>query len=387
MMKKKVALVFVLVIVGTLVLSACGNKAPQRESPYDYMDAETFEKALNEGEDTVGKTVEFVINDVKPDSALGYNLWAGEHLNFLPIEKPEAKAGESIVVRVISVEMFVDSWVINCTTNLEGELPDGSEVIIPEGTPVWITNLFDSVNRVVAEENLPVVIGFEKSKASSGDYDVYDILFDSADSYIGERYKYKAPNLNIFGNEAKYYKVQFYTDSISNAEVRRDIAITVAASEGLSYADASAKCEEMLNSFSGTDKSKDLLLEHYNYVITPSFPGVIDFIVAPKPEPTYVIKESDTAATNELFQGALNVSSWVYLTGTVVENRYDDSTSFSRGVLVVQNSEGVYNLFYQFSDFTGAFETGKTYIFYGAIAEKQASCDGCMNLYEYATAE
>lgn len=48
----------------------------------DYGDAESFEVALNEGKNLEGKVVRFVAGEFHPDSKLGYNVWAGEHLNF-----------------------------------------------------------------------------------------------------------------------------------------------------------------------------------------------------------------------------------------------------------------------------------------------------------------
>ena len=77
-----------------------------------YATAEDFENALNNDDDTLGKVVSFSVKDVKPDSALGYDLWAGEHLNFVGEDAKEAKKGTIMTVAVNSVQEKMGSWVI-----------------------------------------------------------------------------------------------------------------------------------------------------------------------------------------------------------------------------------------------------------------------------------
>lgn len=80
----------------------------------DYADAEAFEDALNAGENLEGKVVQFVAKELHPDSAFGYNIWAGEHLNFIASGNPDVEAGDSIVVKAVTIEGFLGSWVIKC---------------------------------------------------------------------------------------------------------------------------------------------------------------------------------------------------------------------------------------------------------------------------------
>jgi len=67
----------------------------------DYMDAASFENALNEGEEVNGAVVQFDVLEFKPDSALGINCWSGEHLNFISETEPDVKKGDIVVGRVI----------------------------------------------------------------------------------------------------------------------------------------------------------------------------------------------------------------------------------------------------------------------------------------------
>ena len=79
----------------------------------DYGDAESFESALNKGENLEGKVVQFVASEFHPDSKLGYNVWSGEHLNFVSSRNPDIKEGDTVTVRTVTIENVLGSWVIN----------------------------------------------------------------------------------------------------------------------------------------------------------------------------------------------------------------------------------------------------------------------------------
>ena len=104
-------LVAVVVTVTLVFLAGCGGSATKAVEP-DFADAAAIEKALNNGDDVTGKTVKFTVNELVPDSAFGYNLQAGEHLNFVSSENPGIKAGESATVKVTKVESMMGSWII-----------------------------------------------------------------------------------------------------------------------------------------------------------------------------------------------------------------------------------------------------------------------------------
>lgn len=104
--KRAVAWVLSLIMIGTM-LAGCG-----KAEIIDYADAAAFESALNSGIDVRNKIVQFTASEIHPDSATGYNIWAGEHLNFISSKDPDVKAGDTVVVKVIEAVDFMGSWMI-----------------------------------------------------------------------------------------------------------------------------------------------------------------------------------------------------------------------------------------------------------------------------------
>ena len=87
------------------------------EYALDYNDAAAFESSLNNGATAKGKVVQFCVKEYAPDSVLGINCHAGEHLNFLFENELDVKKGETIVVRVTeepSKVFLADSWKVPC---------------------------------------------------------------------------------------------------------------------------------------------------------------------------------------------------------------------------------------------------------------------------------
>lgn len=99
----------VIVMISSLI--ACGDKKEDTEI-INYADAESFESALNKGENLEGKIVQFVVGELKPNSAFGYNIWAGEHLNFVSSRNPDVKQGDTVVVKTTTIENTLGSWII-----------------------------------------------------------------------------------------------------------------------------------------------------------------------------------------------------------------------------------------------------------------------------------
>ena len=79
----------------------------------DYGDAESFEAALNEGKNLEGKVVRFIAGEFHPQSKLGYNVWAGEHLNFVSSRNPDIQEGDTVTVKTTTIENMGGSWIIN----------------------------------------------------------------------------------------------------------------------------------------------------------------------------------------------------------------------------------------------------------------------------------
>ncbi len=115
----------------SLPLASCGNsgdshkngviQSEQNENSsskgekiiIDYGDAESFEAALNEGKNLEGKVVRFVAGEFHPQSKLGYNIWAGEHLNFVSSRNPDIQEGDTVTVRITTIENLLGSWIID----------------------------------------------------------------------------------------------------------------------------------------------------------------------------------------------------------------------------------------------------------------------------------
>lgn len=108
-MKKSKKLFSLFIFLLTVLLTSCSGG----ELTVDYTDAESFEKALNNGENLEGKVVQFVADDLKPDSSFGYDIWAGEHLNFVSSRNPDVKKGDIVTVRTTTIESVAGSWIIN----------------------------------------------------------------------------------------------------------------------------------------------------------------------------------------------------------------------------------------------------------------------------------
>ena len=103
-MKRIVSLFLVCVLVS--LMAGCDSDSNKVSGPSsytpDYYDAETFESDLNAGVKVNGKIVQFYVNDYKPDSILGINTWAGEHLNFLSEEEIDVEKGDYVIGRITS---------------------------------------------------------------------------------------------------------------------------------------------------------------------------------------------------------------------------------------------------------------------------------------------
>lgn len=95
----------------------CGSPRPSADSnapvTIDFEDEVAFEAALNRGEMTVGKVVRFKVDSVHPNSAPGFNLWAGEHLNFITSRPVDVKAGDVVVARIADVTTSLGSWFLS----------------------------------------------------------------------------------------------------------------------------------------------------------------------------------------------------------------------------------------------------------------------------------
>jgi len=78
----------------------------------DYENVTDFEAALNAGEELTGKVVKFAVNEFVPNSTFGYNLQAGEHLNFCSAKNPGAKKGDTVIAKVTDIQSMLGSYIV-----------------------------------------------------------------------------------------------------------------------------------------------------------------------------------------------------------------------------------------------------------------------------------
>lgn len=89
------------------------ESVPTQDYEIDYVDATSFELALNNGSKVKWKIVQFGVNEYKPDSALGINCWSGEHLNFISKEELDVEKGDIIIGRITEEpSKILGSWKI-----------------------------------------------------------------------------------------------------------------------------------------------------------------------------------------------------------------------------------------------------------------------------------
>ena len=115
----------------SMIITACGgiedsvssissDRISQLQQSYadgtltiDYDSAESFESALNDGADTTNKIVTFEVKEIAPDSAVGFNVQAGEHLNFKSKDAKEISNNEQVTVLVTNAKSKIGSWFID----------------------------------------------------------------------------------------------------------------------------------------------------------------------------------------------------------------------------------------------------------------------------------
>lgn len=108
------AIVIAAIVAGIIIIGALNGgdqKMGDNAQSIDYTE-EAFEDALNAGQDVTGKTVKFKVASVHPDSACGYDLWAGVHLNFCSDEDLGVSEGQEIVAKITEVKNALGSYMI-----------------------------------------------------------------------------------------------------------------------------------------------------------------------------------------------------------------------------------------------------------------------------------
>jgi hypothetical protein len=106
---KKVLVGLLSSIMVIFLLAGCGSNKTVKA---DYT-TKQFETALNKGDNLEGKTVSVTVNEFVPNSAFGYNIQTGKHLNFVSVDNPNVKKGDKLILKVTKVASALGSYVIS----------------------------------------------------------------------------------------------------------------------------------------------------------------------------------------------------------------------------------------------------------------------------------
>lgn len=85
------------------------NKEDNQETNYSE---DELEQKLNDNEDVINKIVEFKTKDNPVSNSYGYDIFAGEHLNFVSYDEPNIKKDDIVIARIIDVEKIMNSYII-----------------------------------------------------------------------------------------------------------------------------------------------------------------------------------------------------------------------------------------------------------------------------------
>lgn len=142
-----------------------------------FYDAESFENALNQGIGVDGAIVTFLVNDYKPESILGYNAWAGDHLNFIFDNDVKLNSNDVVTVMILHCDKDMwGSWVIECelvsveqseieeivTENTTEELPEDTTeyIILSEYEKAFVRDLSSYELYIMFDEDTNTVVCF-----------------------------------------------------------------------------------------------------------------------------------------------------------------------------------------------------------------------------------
>lgn len=189
-----------LALIMCLSLCGCGNdktvengdtsgsdtqqseEVSNEEAVIDYGDAESFEAGLNEGKNLEGKVVRFVVKEFHPQSKLGYNVWAGEHLNFVSSGNPGIQEGDTMTVRVTKIENLLGSWIIDYEKVDNGVM--GEDTITysePEETTAKVTEpVTEPATEKEPETEAPEEPAEEKAENTYDHNEYYDVVEEAS---------------------------------------------------------------------------------------------------------------------------------------------------------------------------------------------------------------
>ena len=211
-----------------------GEMETAEEVPIDYGNAESFEAALNAGENLEGKVVQFVVKEYHPESQLGYDIWAGEHLNFISADDIDVQENDTITAKVGKVSNLLGSWIINyenvengivtedtiTSPQTEGSGDSGTSSEEDEGTYESNAN-YDVVETASFTNSIGSTIVIHKVQAKKDVSVSATMLAYAADgSVIGK----SSDDIVLTEGEYNYFRYSFDAD-ISNAELKPSYSV------------------------------------------------------------------------------------------------------------------------------------------------------------------
>lgn len=103
-MKRRLSWKLGVVLLLAFVVSGCGtyakkdsDEAEKAEIQIDFVDAESFEVALNDSQDVVNKTVRFCVSEYKSNKKERSSYYAGEKLRFISEVKIDVEPGDYVI--------------------------------------------------------------------------------------------------------------------------------------------------------------------------------------------------------------------------------------------------------------------------------------------------
>lgn len=234
--------------------------------------------------------------------------------------------------------------------------------------PAEITALYQSYKDVIEKNNLEIELG-EIVESSS----LYK--FDISGGQVSYMY--------FQGNPSSYWVNLPKDNPNDNALKKTLITLVIAASEGIDYEQAKENMQNLVNGYSGSGTGSPIKLETYKYQLADSkmpdqYSATIEIASLKKmmdfnPDD---YPERDAA----YMSGSMNQGEMACIKGIVVVDIPGDIASN----LEIVNPEGTFLIFYSPSDFSGEFEPGKLYSFYGTIAKPMDGYEGVLRIDHYS---
>lgn len=237
--------ILMIIVICLLLMKGCGASVVF-DTPSTTIDTDTLyyqdtlETALNNGENFVGATVIFRVKKYSPNSSFGYNLIAGEHLNFCSDIEPIAKVGDIAKAKITKIKTFLGSWIIyysdlQIATDMEQEsfvLKFGE--FVEENSETTNTKIDSKQTTLATNKNM---VSVDKKDAAEYKYITIKDLDTHCSDIIGEnviivdkvaRYDSKDKTIKIsVPNTYHYYSIHLADDSIADTSKIKDKMIAV----------------------------------------------------------------------------------------------------------------------------------------------------------------